>query len=86
MKFFVTVTLETSGECVVEAPTLEAAEEWVAREKDDRFRNWFLELNDSDYYTTVSPSGTPDSPDIYVDANGTEIAPPDLLEGTGASR
>ena len=76
MKFFVTVTLETSGECVVEAPTREAAEEWVAREKDDRFRNWFLEENDSDYDTTVSPYGKSDPPDIYVDASGVEIAPP----------
>ena len=75
MKFFTTVGLQTSGECVVEAPSLEAAENWLANEKRDRFRNWFLDQNDTDYDTTVSSYSGMDSPDVFIDENGKEYTP-----------
>lgn len=73
MKFLCTVELETSGECYVEAPSLEAAEAWMEAERVDRFRNWFLDQNDGGYYVHVAPAADSAAVDIRVNAEGREI-------------
>lgn len=75
MKFFTTVTVETYGECIIDAPSREAAEEWMAQEKRDGFRNWFLDMNDSDSDTNVGEYSGSEGPDIYVNEDGKEYTP-----------
>ena len=75
MKFLTTVVLDTYGECVVEAPSLEAAEAWMAAQKDDRFRDWFLNENPGDFATTVAATEQ-GGVDIYINEDGKEIPRP----------
>ena len=75
MKFLTTVVLDTYGECVVEAPSLEAAEAWMAEQKSDGFRDWFLDQNDAAFSTTVSLQDE-GAVDIYINEDGKEIPRP----------
>ena len=71
-RFLVELTAEKRVECVVEAPTQEAAERFMEGEKVARFRNWFLEEYDYEFGWHMQ-EGTGDPIDVRVDEQGEEL-------------
>ena len=72
-RFFVELTAETTAECVIEAPSREAAERFMEREKAAKFSNWFLDMNDQDYEWYFNE--TTEHPDVHVNEQGEEFVP-----------
>lgn len=71
MKFLVTVEVTNSGECVVEAPSREAVDLWLSREKDNNFQEWYFEISGAEIETDVSECDM--SRDLTIDENGKEM-------------
>lgn len=72
-RFFVELTAETGSECVVEAPSREAVERFMERERTHKFNAWFLDMNDYDYSWDVGEVSPTTSFDVAVNEQGEEV-------------